>query len=465
MQLSPRLNLRHILGGITQPASAVLDGIESIRIKSITLKEMYGSAIRLTIDTPENSTIADAAIFMNEAFPYQAALKSFEIIAASIAIHYHPTEIDQLGVVHTINLFSKGATNLDSIDEPYRVRIEGYLREWKIGTQTPPSDGEVSLYFLSKKLEAMNKLVLPYLLEEDERNEVNALRAAKLLCGASKQFLINENCPKCNEDSFTPRTLTCRHCGKLDVNRQDVVVLEPDILNLFLKIRMALGIPQGCPISLDADKKIWLLGEVGKAGVRKKVLFASNLGQGGVMSNLLVNWTTHIGSLATIIITTSNIDDVPLILPGVVVPPQRFSFREQFSLKNDRLKVGSALLEAVSPPVAGTVIPEYGPFTKNFTYVFIQDEPTPIKLTGHRSAIFRLLWEAQGQRLQVNTMMEKIFSDAPWKDGSPPWDGKEMSEVFQVNTKNGKEAKRALGIYARRDGNEYYLTEQALNYR
>jgi hypothetical protein len=186
--------------------------------------------------------------------------------------------------------------------------------------------------------------------------------------------------------------------------------------------------------------------------LRKKVLFASNLGNAAVMSGLWASWPNMIGSMEAIIITTSDINSMPGAIPGLVKQPRFFSLRDHLHLSENKLVVSSALSEAVKPPVSGGVTPIHGPFSHDFRHVFLKNDPVPIKLSQKRGHVFKLLWNACGEKVNIHKLMDEIYA---------PGSGKNMDDVFQKKLESGKAAHKAFIQLVGHEPEFYWLKKEA----
>ena len=147
MATNLRFDLSKILDELEMPKSAVEDGIAAVRVKTITLIDKAGSGIRLTVSAREASSDSSASAFIQKSFFYHKALKSFDVTAAVIAIHYYPEEDNKIGSIKTINLYSGGASNLKSYSPNEQDLFGKYLKGWGISSSPIHPGDENPLYF------------------------------------------------------------------------------------------------------------------------------------------------------------------------------------------------------------------------------------------------------------------------------------------------------------------------------
>ena len=453
MATNLRFDLSKILDELEMPTSSVEDGIAAVRVKNITLMDKAGSGIRLTVSAREASSDSSASTFIQKSFFYLKALKSFDVIAAVIAIHYDPEEDNRSGAIKTISLYSGGASNLKSYSPNEQDLFERYLKNWGISSSATHHCDESPLYFLSKKIEAASGYVIPYLVDESEQGVVNTLRELNFLSDAKHAPSFAHICPICHDETFTPKTSTCKACGKIDIDKSDIRILEPNLFNIFRKIQQALRIEESTVTPIDADKKIWLLGQIGGKGQNKKIIFARNLGQTQVMNSLLSGLPNHVGSLEAIIITTANTNSLAESIPGLTRSLRYFSFRTQFHLDGENLIASSPLLEATKPPVSGGVIAVHGRFSSDFRHVYLKDREFAVPLSRNRAKVFQILWEANGQMVSTQSIVDQIYNNNKI--------GKNLDDIFQRVGKPGKDANDAFKALVGRKPGFYWLKEEA----
>ena len=104
------------------------------------------------------------------------------------------------------------------------------------------------------------------------------------------------------------------------------------------RIAQALGLAEG-PAWALVPGRVWRLGDVGRAGRRRRVLFGKRLGEVAVQRALLSLWSTHIGDIPTILVTTTAPERV--YLPGVEV--QLVPLPAAFRVRGDGLVADDAV--------------------------------------------------------------------------------------------------------------------------
>lgn len=428
-------------------------GINAVRVKSITLMEKSDSKIRMTLTAREGDPTSNVSTYLKQSFFYHAALKSFDVISADIAIHYRPVSAGQIGQIKVIGLTGYGTSNLHVMSEEERPKFESYLKEWGILVEDdidPLDDkGRGALYLLSKRIEAASGYMLPYLVSHKDKKNFSILQGSALLCKPKMAVAKGSICPKCLEEKFDPESCSCSVCGKVDMAESDVDPLEPDLDELFRKVRLSLGIALTTQRSIGESKKIWLLGEAGSSARKSKVIFASNLGT--TFIELLAGWQTHIGTSQAIVITTSNPDTVWPQLPGLLQQPRFFSFRDHFQLVDKKLIVDSALKDATRPPAPGGVNPVFGPFSHDFRHVYLPGKAAPIKLSPNRATVFKKLWMANGHRVSTEDIVKEVYGEDSDKN---------MDDIFQKNTETGKESHGAFVVLVGHVPGYYWLKEE-----
>jgi ribosomal protein L37AE/L43A len=217
-------------------------------------------------------------------------------------------------------------------------------------------------------------------------------------------------CPSCA--SKTVRIIavgagSCEDCGLVHLGPQDMQRLMPDGDWLRRRIAQALGLA-AAPHWPIVPGQVWRLGDVGRAGARRRVLYAERLLRPETQRALHAVWPTLVGERPAILLTTTAPDRV--FLPGL--PMSILPFAAAFRLRGTGLVADDAvwggLLDA-APPSAEAV--RHGPFAHDFSDVLLPGESEPIALTPAQAALLRVLWELSGERIERQALLRRAMVD------------------------------------------------------
>lgn len=259
------------------------------------------------------------------------------------------------------------------------------------------------LELLAACIEQGRTSIAPAMAEEATRKRLDRLHKAGALARVRARAII---CPQCEANSVRVIQVgagLCRACGQVLLAAEDLQRLAPDHDWLHRRIAQALGLP-GEPPRTILPGRLWHLGDRGRAGARKRILFGQQLIGTAVQRALLDAWPTHVGETHAVIFTTSPPDRV--FLPGV--PATLVPLPAAFRLRGRGLVTDDAVWAGVKTPAAPLAAQRrHGPFSHDFREVILQGEDTPIALTPSQAAIMRVLWELEGVSLESETLMRR----------------------------------------------------------
>lgn len=257
------------------------------------------------------------------------------------------------------------------------------------------------LELLAACIEQGRTSIAPAMAEEATRKRLDRLHKAGALVRVRARAII---CPQCEANSVRVIQVgagLCRACGQVPLAAEDLQRLAPDHDWLRRRIAQALGLP-GEPPRKILPGRLWYLGDLGRAGARKRVLFGQQLTGTAVLRALLDAWPTHVGETQAVIVTTSLPDRV--FLPGV--PATFIPLPAAFHLRARGLVADDAVWAGVQAPAALLATQRrHGPFSHDFREVTLQGEDTPIALTPSQAAIMRVLWKLDGVSIDRETLI------------------------------------------------------------
>lgn len=264
-----------------------------------------------------------------------------------------------------------------------------------------------SLVLLASCLEQGRTAIAPTLVDAGQRRRLEQLQQIGALVQARARAVI---CPRCEAHSvrvIAPGSALCAECGQVALALEDMQRLTPD--GDWLRRRMAQALDLAGETAWPmVPGHVWRIGDVGRAGARHRVLFGQQLADVMVQRALLAVWSTHVGEISTIMITTTLIDRV--FLPGVRV--QLVPLAAAFRVRGSGLVVDEAVwagVQAVVPTTANRT--RVGPFAQDYRNVLLPDESVPIALTPAQSALLRVLWEHRGVPLHRETLIAQANLD------------------------------------------------------
>lgn len=259
------------------------------------------------------------------------------------------------------------------------------------------------LELLAACIEQGRTSIAPAMAEEATRKRLDRLHKAGALVRVRARAII---CPQCEANSVRVIQVgagLCRACGQVPLAAEDLQRLAPDHDWLHRRIAQALGLP-GEPPRTILPGRLWRLGDLGRAGTRKRVLFGQQLTGTAVHRALLDAWPTHVGETHAVIVTTSPPDRI--FLPGV--PATLVPLPAAFRLRGGGLVADEAVWAGLQIPVGlSATLRRHGPFSHDFREVTLPGEETPIPLTPAQAAIMRVLWELDGALIDRKTLMRR----------------------------------------------------------
>lgn len=259
------------------------------------------------------------------------------------------------------------------------------------------------LELLATCIEQGRTSIAPALAGEEQRERLDRLREIGAVARVRAHAVI---CPRCEAGTVRVVNVSaglCRACGHVTLGAEDLYRMAPDIGWLLRRMAQALGLAGEPPRTILTDR-LWHLGDLGRAGGRKRMLFGQQLTGTAVQRALLEAWPTHIGDIEAVIVTTSPPDRV--YLPGV--PTTLVPLSAAFGVRGRGLVADAAVWTGVQAPPAPLATPRrHGPFSHDFREATLPGEETPIPLTRAQAAILRVLWELEGASIDRNTLMRR----------------------------------------------------------
>lgn len=259
------------------------------------------------------------------------------------------------------------------------------------------------LELLAACIEQERTSIAPAMAEEATRKRLERLHQAGALVRVRARAVI---CPHCEANSvrvIEAGAALCRTCGQVTLAPADLQRLAPDVDWLHRRIAQALGLTGEPPRSI-LPGRLWHLGDLGRSGARRRILFGQQLTGTAVQRALLEVWPTQIGQFDAVVVTTSPTDRV--FLPGI--PATLVPLPAAFRLRGRGLVADEAVWScARAPAVPSATQRRHGPFSHDFREVILPGEDMPIALTPAQAAIMRVLWELEGVSIDRATLMRR----------------------------------------------------------
>lgn len=258
------------------------------------------------------------------------------------------------------------------------------------------------LMWLASCLEQGRTAIASTLADAAQRRRLERLQEMGALAQVRARVVI---CPACEAHSVQVIAVdkaACRDCGPVTLKHEHLQRLAPD--GDWLRRRMAQALDLGGePGWALVPERVWRLGDIGHAGQRRRVLFGQRLGDAATQRALLSLWSTHIGEIPTILVTTTAPERV--YLPGVQVQlvPLPAAFRTHGNGLVADEAVWAGMLQAKRSSIAS--LPRVGPFAHDFRDVLLPGEPNPIALTPAQSSLLRVLWEQHGMPMHHDDLV------------------------------------------------------------
>lgn len=404
MENEQYFDLSKVLNDLPLPPTKHGENIQSIRVKKITLIDKSGTDLRISVAARENDPSSSATTFFHSMeFNIQ---RGFKITSTEIEIFYCPNPGSRNVEVMTLQLFAKGASNLDDYICTEREMAKRFLEYWKILLPRATRDQSNSgLRLLGRTIEDRRSYIVPYRLSSAERISFEELRGTSIVeAKASPHGHQRFTCPICCDETITTAKLTCKYCGKIDIAQSEMHAYSPNYPQLITMIRKALSVKSDPPFK-SIGENVWLVGVVGAGATQKKVLFVRQLSKPRGLKSLLENWGAYVGNSGVIIITTSGIHNMPIFIPGVQHQPQTFRFQDAFRFDEGKLIAESVLADAITPVPVGGHKWVNGPFTANFEFVRLEGETESIKLSQKRAKVFAFLWAQGGVKIKYEAIL------------------------------------------------------------
>lgn len=264
-----------------------------------------------------------------------------------------------------------------------------------------------SLLWLASCLEQGRTAIAPTLADAGQRRRIERLKHIGALAEARARTVI---CPRCEAhgvEVIAVDKAVCEDCGPIALTAEHFRRLTPDVNWLRRRIVQALGLVEGAAWEL-VPGRVWRLGNVGHAGQRRRVLFGQRINDMAVQRTLLAMWSTHVGDIPTILLTTTAPDRVFLSgLPVEVVP-----LASAFHIRGTGLAMSGPVWEGMldEAPQRNDHL-RRGPFGRDFRTVLLPGETDPVALTPTQSALLRVLWELDGERIEREALLRRAKVD------------------------------------------------------
>ena len=260
-----------------------------------------------------------------------------------------------------------------------------------------------SLLWLASCLEQGRTAIAPTLANAGQRGRIERLKHIGALAETRARAVICPWCEAHGVEVIAADKAVCEDCGPIPLTVEHFRRLTPDGDWLRRRIAQALGLAEG-PAWALVPGRVWRLGDVGRAGRRRRVLFGKRLGEVAVQRALLSLWSTHIGDIPTILVTTTAPERV--YLPGVEV--QLVPLPAAFRVRGDGLVADDAVWAGLqSAWLSNAGLSRHGPFAHDFSDVLLPGESKPIPLTRSQAAILRVLWAQEGASIGGALLIRK----------------------------------------------------------
>jgi hypothetical protein len=260
-----------------------------------------------------------------------------------------------------------------------------------------------SLLWLASCLEQGRTAIAPTLADTGQRGRIERLKHIGALAEIRARAVI---CPWCEAHGVKVIAVdkaVCEDCGPVPLTVEHFRRLTPDGDWLLRRMAQALGLVDESAWPL-VPGRVWRLGDVGRVGCRRRVLFGQRLGEVAVQRALLALWPTHIGDIPTILVMTTAPERV--YLPGVEV--RLVPLHAAFRVRGDGLVADEAVWAGiVAANGRGVSECRHGPFKHDFSLVELPGESAPVPLTPAQAAIFRILWELEGCSISREVLIKK----------------------------------------------------------
>lgn len=263
------------------------------------------------------------------------------------------------------------------------------------------------LALLASCIEEEGGAIAPALADPVERKQLERLQQIGALLPSRARTII---CPRCEAHSvrvITAGSALCVGCGKVVLAAQDLQRLAPDGEWLRRRIAQALGLPVGPPWPL-VPGQLWRLGDLGRAGARRRILYGERLRSSRTGRALHAVWPSLVGQGPAILLTTTAPDDV--FLPGL--PVSVVPLASAFQVRGTGLVVAGPVWEGILDEASlGNDDGRHGPFGREFRTVLLPGETEPVALTPTQSALLRVLWELSGERIEREALLRRAKVD------------------------------------------------------
>jgi hypothetical protein len=262
------------------------------------------------------------------------------------------------------------------------------------------------LELLAACLEQGRTAIALTLADGVEREHLEWLQACGALTPTRAPVVI---CPSCQSNVVRLIAVgsgVCVDCGLVHLGLQDMQRLAPDGDWLRRRIAQALGLAAAPPWPI-VPGQVWRLGDVGRAGARRRLLYAERLMRPETQRALHAVWPTLVGERPAVLLTTTAPDRV--FLPGLPVSilPVAAAFRLRGTGLVANEAVWGGLLDA-APRYADDV--RRGPFAHDFSDVLLPGDFEPIPLTFAQAALLRVLWEQGGVPISREALIARADS-------------------------------------------------------
>ena len=263
------------------------------------------------------------------------------------------------------------------------------------------------LALLASCIEEEGGAIAPALVDPVERRQLERLQQIGALIPSRARTII---CPRCEAHSvrvITAGSALCVGCGKVVLAAQDLQRLAPDGEWLRRRIAQALGLPVGPSWPLVSGQ-LWRLGDLGRVGARRRILYGERLRSSRTGRALHAVWPSLVGEGPAILLTTTAPEDV--FLPGL--PVSVVPLASAFQVRGTGLVVASRVWEGMLDEAQHRSDDgRRGPFAHDFRTVLLPGETDPVTLTPTQSALLRVLWELSGERIDRQALLRRAKVD------------------------------------------------------
>lgn len=263
------------------------------------------------------------------------------------------------------------------------------------------------LALLASCIEEEGSAIAPALADPVERRQLERLQQIGALVPARARAIICPNCEAHSVRMIAAGSALCVGCGQVALTAQDLQRLAPDGDWLRRRIAQALGLP-AAPAWPLVSEQVWRLGDLGRAGARRRILYGERLASLKTRHALHAVWPSLAGEGRVILLTTTAPDHV--FLPGL--PVSVVPFASAFQIRGTGLVAAGPVWEGMlDEALQRGDDGRRGPFAQDFRAVLLLGETDPVALTPTQSALLRVLWELAGERIDRQALLRRAKVD------------------------------------------------------